>query len=102
MPDGHGIDFPLPIHLADTREEIAERQRAAHGEIGQAEGRADLGNAAPFLHQPGETGPARDFVRIEPGDVLDKRGLDGAGIVRFIEYRAGQQDDFGIGLTGFG
>src|SRR3546814_8019270 len=47
---------------ADARQQITEREDALHPLFGDAEGRADVGDFAAFLRQPGESFPAGHLV----------------------------------------
>src|SRR3546814_6820802 len=87
---GRAVDFLLRIHRSNARKEVAERQHAFDGEVGQAEGRGDILDLAAFLDQADKAFPLRHFIGVEPRHVLDPRGFDGIGIVARFEDRAWQ------------
>ena len=90
MADGRGIDFLGAVEVADTRQEIAEREDAFDRQIGQAERRGNVVGALAFLDQSREGHPARHIIGREARDILDQRGFDGSGIVACLNDRARQ------------
>src|SRR3546814_5379192 len=78
---------------ADARQQITEREDALHPLFGDAEGRADVGDFATFLRQPGESFPAGHLVGREPRDILDQRRLDRGGIVAILQDGAGRSEE---------
>src|SRR3546814_15891680 len=67
---GRAVDFLLRIHRSNARKEVAERQHAFDGEVGQAEGRGDILDLAAFLDQADKAFPLRHFIGVEPRHVL--------------------------------
>src|SRR3546814_14371112 len=85
---GRAVDFLLRIHRSNARKEVAERQHAFDGEVGQAEGRGDILDLAAFLDQADKAFTLRHFIGVEPRHVLDQPGFDGIGHVARSENRA--------------
>src|SRR3546814_7411976 len=52
---GRDVDRLVAVEGADARQQITEREDALHPLFGDAEGRADVGDFAAFLRQPGES-----------------------------------------------
>lgn len=99
VPDGDPVDPLGAIEVADAGQKVAEGKDAPDGEFGQAEGHGDLLDPASLAHQPGEAFPLAHFVGVEPGHVLDHRGLDGGGIVAILHDGAGQEQRLGIDIA---
>ena len=81
VADGGAVDTPTLVDMTDTRQQIAERQRAADHQFRQAEGGREIVDATPLPDQGGEGFPAGHLVGIKPGDILDQRGFQRCGIV---------------------
>src|SRR3546814_3736551 len=97
VADGRAVDFLLRIHRSNARKEVAERQHAFDGEVGQAEGRGDILDLAAFLDQADKAFPLRHFIGVEPRHVLDQRGFDG----RSEEHTSELQSLMRISYTDF-
>ncbi len=96
MPDAGAVDIALSIEGADTRQQVAQREDATHGKVGQAERRGNILGRPAFLDKTDETFPAGHLVGIEPRLILDERGFDGGSIVPRVDDGAGEHDRLGI------
>jgi hypothetical protein len=76
---------------------IAEREDAFDGQVGQAERRGNVVDAAAFLDQAHEIFPLRHFVGVKSCEVFDHRRLNGIGVIACVEDRAWDR----IGVAGF-
>lgn len=81
VADGVVVDLLGAAGLADTRQEIAEREDALHRDSRERESRGDVVHGTAFLHQPSEALPLGDRVGVLPQHVLDHRDFERFGVV---------------------
>ncbi len=96
MADGLGVDLLPAVEVAQPGQQVAQREALLHHRLGEAEGGGDLGDGAAGPEEPGEGLVLGHLIGIEPGHVLDHRGLDGGGVIAGRQHAAGR----GLELAG--
>lgn len=88
-----GVDRLAATGLTDLGQEVAQRQAALHQDLGEAEGRGDLGHRLARLREPHEGLVLAHFVGLEAGRVLDQRGFQRLRVVARLHHGARQRID---------
>src|SRR5258707_7994858 len=82
-------DLLLPVEIADSEKQIAEREALLDLAWREAEGHCDFLDFLSFADEFGERLELRNLVRVTPRDILDQRSLDRVGVVALGHQGAG-------------
>ena len=82
------VDLVGTVSVPNLGKQITEREALLDHDLGQAEGRRDVGDAAAFLNETGEGFVLGHFIGVTTGDVFDERSLNRRRVVALLHYRA--------------